>query len=246
MYPKSLFSNSSLYEKPQYCFVLMPFANEFNEVYDIIKESLESDEINFTCKRADEISQPHIMTTVLENISSASLVVADLTNQNPNVFYELGIAHSFKNVEQVILLTQNIEDVPFDLRQYRCIKYEKSYNGAKILRRELTKTIREVVGEQHSLYLSEGETKPLNRAVIGKGNFAYEIHLNAGYIDERNSKIEVTYTKISGDGTKQKLTDKEWYGLSKGEGNAQLKMVPISICYFGKKNNQGLFIFTEH
>ena len=53
---------------------------------------------------------------------SYDILIADLTNQNPNVFYEVGYAHGL--TKKVILLTKNIQDIPFDLKHYPHIIYE--------------------------------------------------------------------------------------------------------------------------
>ena len=61
----------------------------------------------------------------------------DLTGKNPNVLYELGLCHG--NNREVILLTQSIDDVPFDLQHWRCIVYDQSIAGAKTLKSALQK-----------------------------------------------------------------------------------------------------------
>ena len=107
-------------------FVLMPFDDDFVPVYTgLIKHSLEP--IGFVVQRADDIdSQRNILQDILDKISNSDLVVADLTGLNPNVFYELGLAHAFR--KPVILLTQVIEDVPFDLKSYRIIQYSTHFD----------------------------------------------------------------------------------------------------------------------
>lgn len=144
IYPKTFFETSSVEFKPRTCFVIMPFGDPFDELYhEIIKEALE--ENNFSVIRADELygSKP-IMEDILEGIESAEIIVADLSGRNPNVFYELGIAHSRKINDNVIIVTQDIEDVPFDLRPYRIISYKPSISGAKALRTQLINTIKEL------------------------------------------------------------------------------------------------------
>lgn len=122
------------------CFVLMPFQTKFDSIYkNIIKKVVEND-AKFTCIRADEIfgTKP-IIEDIWEHIKKAKFLIADLTDRNPNVFYELGIAHALN--KNVILLTQDINDVPFDLRHYRCLVYEDSIAGADKLKEGLLKTI---------------------------------------------------------------------------------------------------------
>ena len=102
-------------------FVLMPFDKEFDPVYERFKRVLE--DAGLTVSRADNIeSQRNILKDVMEGIGRSDLIIADLTGSNPNVYYELGIAHASN--KPAILLTQSINDLPFDLRSYRLIEYD--------------------------------------------------------------------------------------------------------------------------
>ena len=98
-------------------FVIMAFDKEFDAIYsDLIKPSLEK--IGYEVKRADSLlSQQNILKDIVREIASADLIIAELTSLNPNVFYELGIAHALR--KPTILLTQSIEELPFDLRSFR-------------------------------------------------------------------------------------------------------------------------------
>lgn len=106
-------------------FVLMPFAAEFDDVYEhVIQATLVVE--GFSVSRADEARNSRsIMHDVIQGIVSADLIVVDLTGTNPNVYYELGLAHAFG--KKVILLTQDIEEVPFDLRAYRVVTYSTHF-----------------------------------------------------------------------------------------------------------------------
>ena len=65
--------------------------------------------------------------------------MADLSRANPNVYYELGIAHSHR--KNVILLAQNIDELPFDLRSYRNIPYGIPFDKMNEARQLFEKTI---------------------------------------------------------------------------------------------------------
>jgi len=115
---------------PNTCFVLMPFDERFKIVYETITKALKGLMI---CRRADDLplGRP-ILERVLTGIRSAELIVADLTGKNANVFYELGLAHT--QTKNVLLLTQDINDVPFDLRGLFCHQYSpNSVAGLKRL-----------------------------------------------------------------------------------------------------------------
>jgi hypothetical protein len=73
------------------------------------------------------------MDQVWSGINNAKVLVAELTSKNPNVFYELGIAHALQ--KPVVLISSNEEDVPFDLKHIRVIYYETSdpFWGQKLL-----------------------------------------------------------------------------------------------------------------
>jgi len=116
-------------------FVLMPFREDLNEVYDfLISESLE--QAGYTARRADDIkSQSNILEDIIQNIAHSDLIVADLTGANPNVYYELGIAHALQR--KVILMTQEITELPFDLRSYRVIGYDTHFSKMNQAKKQL-------------------------------------------------------------------------------------------------------------
>ena len=107
-------------------FVLMPFGTDFDPVYSgFIKPVLE--EAGLEVYRADDMeSQQNILKDVMGGIGRCDLIVADLTSSNPNVYYELGVAHASK--KPTIHLTQSFDDVPFDLRSYRLIEYDTHFS----------------------------------------------------------------------------------------------------------------------
>lgn len=110
-------------------FVLMPFAAEFDEIYNLfLADALQ--EAGFEFFRADDIhSQQNILQDIVQAIASSDLIIADLTGSNPNVYYELGIAHALR--KRVILLTQSIADLPFDLRSYRVVSYSTHFAAVR-------------------------------------------------------------------------------------------------------------------
>lgn len=126
------------------CFVISPFGEPFDTYYlRVIKPVL--DEQKIFAMRGDSLYRPTtIMDDIWTGIRDAKILIAELTNRNPNVFYELGLAHALS--KPVILLSQSIDDVPFDLRGIRIILYDKDHPewGAK-LKDDLSRAIVEVL-----------------------------------------------------------------------------------------------------
>ncbi len=102
-------------------FVIMPFKDPFNEYYEkIIKPAIL--ELNYDVIRSDEIYSPSsFIQTIWSSIISAELVIAELTDMNPNVLYELGLCHAINKT--VIITAQSMENIPADLRHINCIIY---------------------------------------------------------------------------------------------------------------------------
>lgn len=112
--------------EPTLVSAMMPFELSFNNVYETLK-SVASD-VGLRCRRADDIwENPAVMQDVVSLIDKSKVVIADCTGRNPNVFYEIGIAHTLGR--EVILITQSEADIPFDLRHLRYIKYLNNGEG---------------------------------------------------------------------------------------------------------------------
>jgi len=108
-------------------FVIMPFSKVFKTIYvNHIQKVCAS--LSLNCMRADDIfSSKPVMNDIWSLIYNAKIIICDCTMRNPNVFYELGIAHTVG--KEVILLTQNAKDIPFDVRHLRYIKYNYTLKG---------------------------------------------------------------------------------------------------------------------
>jgi hypothetical protein len=102
-------------------FVLAPFDPEPTVVYEqLILPALEA--AGYEVHRADDLgTHQNIIKDIVRSIEGAALVVADLTGPNPNVMYEVGLAHALGR--PVVLVARKISEIPFDIRPYRAIPY---------------------------------------------------------------------------------------------------------------------------
>lgn len=129
-------------EKSAHAFVIMPFRPELRPVFDgPVKKACQA--LRFSIERADDIFSPKaLLDDILAAISGAYVIIADCTDKNPNVFYELGIAHTLG--KPVIMITQREGDVPSDVRFLRYILYTPTRSGFVKLERSLRKTLWEI------------------------------------------------------------------------------------------------------
>ncbi len=178
MYPKTYFEQHEVQPERGQAFVLMPFADRFQQVYDTIQQTLEGPDLNFNCTRADELfGGGHIIEDILHWIGKAEVVIADVTSKNPNVFYELGITHMAKDVEKVLILAQDMEDVPFDLRPFRCIVYEQNAAGLRQLQKTLAQHIKESSGASYRFSLKQKEQYQFPHKLFGLDRCFYDFEI---------------------------------------------------------------------
>jgi len=110
--------------------VMMPFDGAFAAVYEGLKEATV--QAGLRCVRADEIWNNHaIMADVVSLIWRSRVVIADLSGRNPNVLYEVGIANTLGR--DVILVCQDLKDIPFDLVGLRAVQYYPNAEGVGVL-----------------------------------------------------------------------------------------------------------------
>lgn len=129
--------------EPALASAMMPFDAGFNEIYASIQQAAAA--AGLRCRRADDIwENAAIIQDVVALIDRSRIVVCDCTGRNPNVFYEAGIAHTLGR--EVILITQNEQDIPFDLRHLRYIRYLNNAEGRTALATALQARMQTILG----------------------------------------------------------------------------------------------------
>ena len=179
------------------CFVLMPFADEFDATFDAIKRAAGACGLN--CTRADEVSEPGpVADQVYAGIDNAVICIADLTGGNPNVFVEFGYAQARK--KPVILIYRGQpERLPFDVRHLRVIAYTAAEEGHRCLTDALIRSLRATLGSPKqvlkemlvpaSLRPQEG---PQERFVVAASPLSYReaVRLGGGFKKLRRTSAD--------------------------------------------------------
>jgi len=125
-------------------FVLMPFQETLDKVYKSTVKPAVEDDLKLVCRRADEIKGNNpIMNDIWKSICEARIVIADLTGFNPNVMYELGIAHTLGKPSLLMYQDKDTSaKFPFDLAHIRRVNYEDSAAGGVRLRADIVSTLK--------------------------------------------------------------------------------------------------------
>jgi nucleoside 2-deoxyribosyltransferase len=107
---------------PRFCFVIMPFDVRLHYFYLYLKQHVERAHY-MECERGDaQVLTVGILDKIVKSIVKADVIIADFSFRNPNVFYELGMAHALG--QKVILITQDDSDPPTDIRHLEFIRYD--------------------------------------------------------------------------------------------------------------------------
>lgn len=131
----------------------MPFKEQkrLQQVYKLSIEPAVND-AGFECVRSDRISKAGlVLEDIVKEAYHADVVIADITGNNVNVLYELGLSHGL--AKPVIMLSQRAHDAPFDLRTYRIVKYTTTYGADSKLREDIKSAL------EATLHSAEAETR---------------------------------------------------------------------------------------
>lgn len=135
-------------QKIDCAFLITPLNNNFSNQSAIIKNACM--EVGIACKTADEkfINGP-ILSFIVESILSARIVIALIDGRNPNVYYELGLAHAFGKI--VVMVSSGAEKVSFDIGSQRIVMVDwNSPNTKRIIGKAITDAL--VFGNDHKYF----------------------------------------------------------------------------------------------
>ena len=125
------------------CSVLMPLSDTLRRIYTEVYQPVCAAN-GLRSSRIDESARPGFITKhMIKGILAADIVIADLTTKNPNVFYELGVAHS--TINKTIMTAQASVDVPFAIAGNRLVFYEPTRAGCKKFAVKLDREIKELL-----------------------------------------------------------------------------------------------------
>lgn len=129
-------------KKKPVVFVITPFTEEHLELYDTLKNEFKG--LYEFVNAGDTGNVQNILKDIIQPIYDADIILADLTGLNSNVMYELGIAHTM-NKKTIMITQDDLDGLPFDLKQYRTQHYTTHFTGFYSLRSFLTSSFESAV-----------------------------------------------------------------------------------------------------
>lgn len=109
------------------CFVIMSFKPEYDQVYHAgIKKAVE--ELGHQCIRMDDDAMPtSVPTAIVRELIASDVIIADVSEPSPNVYYELGVSHSIGN--KTVTIARDLAHLPFDIRNEYTLPYRNDRDG---------------------------------------------------------------------------------------------------------------------
>lgn len=136
--------NIDVVEKKPKVFVVMQFQDSYNELYEeVIKPICHDYGLDVT--RADEsVNNGSVIKDILAELTESTLVVADITPDNPNVYYEVGYAHAIRK-DVILLCNEQRTRLPFDLADFRTVFYKDTIAGHSQIKVRLRKHLEDIL-----------------------------------------------------------------------------------------------------
>jgi len=186
-------------------FVVMPFSKKYDNIYlDLIDPAVDEANKKFEkegypplepYRSRDDIRTISGWINVLERLYTAKIVLGVLTSNNPNVFYELGIAHATQPITRQILIAHKRYKPKFDLKDLIFYKYDKNLQKSVV---PLAKKIEDAV----KWYKIE-EEKRVHKARMHVGSYGFAVMMRHG--EHKNFVIPFSkkekYEEIYGEGS---------------------------------------------
>lgn len=136
MYPKTFFENFWNSEIKNQVFVIMPFSEEFDTLWnEAIKPAIEENSVErLVAKRVDNTKiSTNILSEILDGVAHSKLIFADISicqtgkwagQRNGNVMYEIGLSHAIRRPEELVLFKNDYDDINFDISNININQYE--------------------------------------------------------------------------------------------------------------------------
>lgn len=138
-----IISNFSAVSGPLKAFVVMQYTTPYNELYNEVIIPI-CEQFKIIAIRADEIYGPElIIADIMKQINESKMVIAEITPQNPNVYYEIGYAHAIG--KPIILIAEQGTKPPFDVSPFRILFYENSIAGKKRVEEGIRKHLQAIL-----------------------------------------------------------------------------------------------------
>ena len=116
----------------------MQFTKEYEDLYNEVIQPI-CEEKGLECRKADEIfTATPILDDIVSSIKDSTIIIADITPNNPNVFYEIGYAHALGK-PTILLCDRSREKLPFDVSGFRTLFYDNTIPDKRIVEEKLRK-----------------------------------------------------------------------------------------------------------
>ena len=124
-------------------FIVMPFSGPFNDLYKEVIIPV-CDKNGILAFRADDVFKPGIiMQDIIQALVESDIIIAEISSENPNVYYEIGYAHALG--KPTILLAEKSSKLPFDISGYRVIFYDNSIGGKPEVEKNLERHLNNII-----------------------------------------------------------------------------------------------------
>lgn len=230
-------------DKNKTCFLICPIGTEDSETRKrsdklstfLLKPILEK--VNYNLIRADKIKKnDKIDETIIDQIKNADLIIVDITDTNPNVFYELGYSTAL-NKTVIQISDGNSSNIPFDISTTRTYSYDFDVEKASKFKNDILsviENIKDTENIQKTITNKETNENSFNESLISMTNYLEKLDKSYRFLEEISVKNNQLITDINRQLTSSKPNDNDKFAYKIIE---QLFSQPDGIQKFITLNN---------
>lgn len=202
-------------KKHNLCFVMMPFNDKYNELYEnYLKRLIEHQLKSVKCFRVDEFHTAKKKKTevIEEKIRDCAFAIADITEKNPNVFYEIGFARALGKTV-ILIKNKHIGKLPFDIRELEVLIYDRDKIGYNDINKQILASLENDFGD----FIKKSKKKAVQNcnpnSIVGKWCARYWVkkieHNVTLYIDKDSKRIysALCFVNITNKGTDYRIRE---------------------------------------
>lgn len=240
MYPADYFSLFPPFPRNNRVFVAMSFDPVFEDRWDkVIKPAIEENNLDPYRVDTTKVSNS-IMNQILEGIGNAKLIFGDISavmgTRNVNAMYEIGMAHSLRLPEEVILFRSDTDSLPFDVAGISVNSYDPDHNqdGAKqLISNALQEALSEVDTKRHLV---------VDRVVENMDPLVGVDLLRCLAGDLKYPPMTNLHAKVAGQYGVQRIAKLQELGLIKAQYKTQHSFDPSTIGFLFKATDFGMVV----
>jgi hypothetical protein len=238
------------------CFFISPIDDNFHRIKPILFDLLATHNIKLIS--LEEISLPEVSLdkTITHLISSVEFIIADISNQNSNIFFELGIAYALN--KKIIIISKQKESIPFDLLSQKVIHYNSNLEDIDLFKKTINffleelesdkkrklKTVEKTLTFKYNIESEKDDNYNLSK-LDWIDKFIYFYFKNSGFTILNKPQYSKIFDLVMVAPSKSNLPQNALWLLESKKRELTINEISHISSYLDKRSNIGIIVTSD-